>query len=45
MMTVIPKPTEHSSELLKKYDLQKHILKYFGFTDDRMKQNVLSLSG
>ena len=29
----------------RKYDLQKDILKYFGFQDDQMKLNVLKLSG
>jgi len=29
----------------RKYELQKNILKYFGFTPEQMSQNVLSLSG
>ena len=29
----------------RKYELQKDILKYFGFTKDQMKQNVMNLSG
>ena len=33
------------NDWFKKYELQKNILKYFGFSDEKMKQNVLSLSG
>ncbi len=29
----------------RRYDLQTHILRYFGFTDLMLDQNVLSLSG
>ncbi|MCD5380795.1 ATP-binding cassette domain-containing protein [Candidatus Gracilibacteria bacterium] len=29
----------------RKYELQNNILKYFGFTEEQMSQNVLSLSG
>ena len=33
------------SDWFRKYELQKDILKYFGFDDQQMSQNVLSLSG
>ncbi len=45
--TKIQELTEYllENDWFKKYELQKNILKYFGFSDERMKQNVLSLSG
>lgn len=33
------------TEWFRKYDLQENILKYFGFSDEQMQQNVMSLSG